>query len=85
LETDRDQEEIPGFEIKIFDNGSGIPREYHDRIFDEFEILPCSIADLPQTGLGLAFCKMVVEAHGGTIKVENNIPRGTIFTIRILN
>lgn len=38
-----------------------------------------------QIGLGLAFCKMIVEAHGGTIRVENNQPQGAIFEITFPN
>jgi len=37
--------------------------------------------EVSQIGLGLAFCKMVVEAHSGTIFVEDNQPQGSIFTV----
>ena len=34
-------------------------------------------------GLGLAICKRMIEAHGGTISVESKVGKGTIFTIKI--
>jgi signal transduction histidine kinase len=40
-------------------------------------------ADIPQVGIGLAFCKMVVEAHGGTISVNDNQPQGAVFTVEL--
>jgi signal transduction histidine kinase len=41
------------------------------------------MSDVSQIGLGLAFCKMVVEAHGGEICVRNNQPQGAIFEITL--
>jgi signal transduction histidine kinase len=38
---------------------------------------------VPQVGLGLTFCKLVVEAHGGRIFVTPNQPQGSIFTVEI--
>jgi K+-sensing histidine kinase KdpD len=56
----------------IADNGPGIPPEYHEVIFRKFERL--KNPNIPRTrssGLGLAFCKLVVEAHGGRIWVQS--------------
>jgi signal transduction histidine kinase len=39
--------------------------------------------DISQVGLGLAFCKMVVEAHGGQIFVDANGPKGSVFSMEI--
>jgi K+-sensing histidine kinase KdpD len=39
--------------------------------------------NLLQVGLGLAFCKMVVDAHGGNIFVEDNQPVGSVFIVEI--
>ena len=69
--------------IQVLDEGPGIPEEHRDRIFDKFEIVEAKKSGIPQVGLGLAFCKMVVEAHGGRIFVDANGPEGTIFTVEI--
>ncbi len=69
--------------IQVLDEGPGIPEEHRDRIFDKFEIVEAKKSGIPQVGLGLAFCKMVVEAHGGRIFVDANEPEGTIFTVEI--
>lgn len=58
-------------------------REVRERIFDKSEIIPMKREGLSQIGLGLAFCKMVVEARGGQIRVERNEPRGSIFVVQI--
>ncbi len=69
--------------IQVRDQGPGIPEEHRQRIFDKFEIITLKRQSVPQVGLGLAFCKMVVEAHGGRIGVKPNDPAGTIFEIEI--
>jgi signal transduction histidine kinase len=73
----------PGLRLKVIDEGPGIPEMYRASIFDKFKIVDLKEQDVPQTGLGLAFCKLVVEAHGGKIFVDANRPRGSIFTIEI--
>jgi len=69
--------------LQIIDEGFGIPEEDRERIFDQFEIVSLKAKGVAQTGLGLAFCKMVVEAHGGQISVTANTPQGSIFTVQI--
>lgn len=69
--------------INIMDQGEGIPEEYRNRIFNKFEIVNLKKKGVRQIGLGLAFCKMVVEAHDGKIWVEDNDPVGSIFKIEI--
>jgi K+-sensing histidine kinase KdpD len=68
--------------IQIADSGSGVKEELREVIFEKYEIGTFNKA-ASQIGLGLAFCKMTVEAHGGQIKVEKNQPQGAIFTIDI--
>jgi len=73
----------PHVRIQVLDEGPGIPEEHRDRIFDEFEFVASKERNVPQCGLGLAFCKMVVEAEGGRISVGANEPKGSVFTVEI--
>jgi two-component system, NtrC family, sensor histidine kinase KinB len=66
----------------VQDNGPGIPREEQIRIFEKFTRLQSN--RFPKgIGLGLAFCRLAIEAHGGKIWVESNIGEGSrfIFTL----
>jgi len=68
--------------FSVKDNGNGLAPEYHQRIFDKFEQveLKDSGVKVGTGGLGLAFCKMAVEAHGGEIWVESEGEgKGSIF------
>jgi signal transduction histidine kinase len=66
--------------IQIADEGVGIQEDLKQRIFEKYEVGKF-MPGVTQLGLGLAFCKMVIEAHNGTIIVEDNHPKGTIFTV----
>ena len=60
----------------VADDGVGIPPEYHDIIFRKFEqVKTPHIPRVRSSGLGLAFCKLVVEAHGGRIWVKSGPER----------
>src|SRR4051812_86424 len=64
--------ENDGTLFTVADNGVGIPPEYHDIIFRKFEqVKTPNIPRVRSSGLGLAFCKLVVEAHGGRIWVKS--------------
>lgn len=69
--------------MQVVDEGSGIPEEYRNRIFEKFEVVDLKRKGIPQIGLGLTFCKMAVDAHGGRIYVKSNHPRGSIFVVDI--
>lgn len=72
--------EGPAAAISVIDDGAGIPKEYHEKIFEKF-----GQAELRRegaktdTGLGLTFCKLAIEAHGGTIGVKSEPGKGSEF------
>ncbi|MDI9640322.1 hybrid sensor histidine kinase/response regulator [Geitlerinema splendidum] len=68
--------------IRTLDEGPGIDEAVKERIFDKYEV-GTLMSGVTQVGLGLAFCKMVIEAHQGSISVEANQPKGSIFTITL--
>lgn len=63
-------------QVRITDQGPGIAPEQAERIFERFS--PVN-GDRRSTGLGLAFCKLVIEAHGGRIWVESAPGKGSTF------
>jgi len=71
-------------QIDIEDQGRGIPEKEKKRIFEKFyRVGDEDTRKTKGTGLGLYIVKEVAEAHNGTIKVLDNEPRGTIFSIRL--
>ena len=65
--------------VSVADNGPGIPKEFHQRIFEKFSQVDSKKNKQHGTGLGLAFCRLAVEAHGGKIGVESNVGQGSTF------
>lgn len=72
-------------ELAIRDSGSGIPPETLPKIFDPFFSTKSGPDDSGKggTGLGLAACKEIIDAHRGKIRVESTVGVGTAFTIRL--
>ncbi len=70
-----------GLELYVADTGAGISAAYHQRIFDKFFQVAADDGESSSagSGLGLAFCKLIVEAHGGTIWVESPGQGGSTF------
>ena len=66
----------------VQDSGPGVDPEFQDLIFDKFKRIP-SHQDIKGLGLGLAFCRLSVEGHGGKIWVENAPEGGSIFSFTI--
>lgn len=70
--------------VHISDNGPGIPDVEKAHLFDMFYTASQGKADSRRgLGLGLGLCRSIVEAHGGQISVEDNIPHGSIFTFTL--
>jgi len=73
-----------GVLFTVTDDGIGIPEAYHDLIFRKFGSLQRNAsAGPPSTGIGLTFCKLAVEAHGGQIWVESREGEGSVFRFTI--
>jgi len=66
-------------EIRIADDGIGIPEKNKSRIFDK----GFTFGAQGHTGLGLYIVKTVVEGYGGRVWVEDNVPKGTVFIIAL--
>jgi len=71
--------------IEVADTGPGIPAAYLDRVFEKFvRVGGRSEGRHDSTGLGLAFCRLAVEAHSGTISVASQVGVGTTFRLELL-
>ncbi|MEF3695131.1 MAG: ATP-binding protein [Candidatus Cloacimonadota bacterium] len=68
--------------VSIKDDGVGIPLSFQKKIFEKFVQIPGQ-NDAQGTGLGLMICKEIIRAHGGTIWVESEPGKGTVFAFTI--
>jgi signal transduction histidine kinase len=69
-----------GVELAVTDQGPGIPEESREKIFEKFGRLDMRKDGLSANrGLGLTFCRLAVEAHGGVIWVEDGEQGGASF------
>ena len=74
------EESEKALEIKVADQGRGIPPEYIDSVFERFSQVKKSDAkNRKGSGLGLAICKAIVEKHGGKIGVTSEEGKGSTF------
>ncbi len=69
--------------VQVIDQGPGIPEEHQQAIFEKFKIVEMKQRGVSQIGLGLAFCKLVMDAHEGGIVYSPNQPVGSIFTLTL--
>jgi signal transduction histidine kinase len=71
-------------EVRVVDTGIGIPAEERPKVFDPFyQVDSSTTREYGGAGLGLSIVKRLVEAHGGTIRIEDNPPRGTTFVVTL--
>jgi signal transduction histidine kinase len=94
LGVDFEDEDATGFallapvhtriEIRVTDSGIGIPQRERGRVFDPFyQVDSSSTREYGGTGLGLSIVKRLVDAHQGSIQIEDNVPQGTVFVVRL--
>ncbi|MDL1971038.1 MAG: hybrid sensor histidine kinase/response regulator [Candidatus Desulfofervidaceae bacterium] len=70
--------------VMVIDNGYGIPKSYLSKIFDKFAQIEIKKKQGKfHTGLGLPFCKLAIEAHGGRIWVESKSGKGSTFSFTL--
>jgi len=67
-------------EVRLSDDGCGIPEDLGIRVFDPFFTTKLSRTN---TGLGLSICRNILDEHGGTIGFESRPGSGTVFTVRL--
>lgn len=71
-------------EISIGDSGCGIPNDKLQKIFDPFYTTKTADAQgQGGTGIGLSLCRKIIEAHKGRIRVESEVGKGTMFTLKL--
>ncbi len=71
-------------ELSVIDNGIGINPQDHERIFEEFRMLDNVLTKKQQgTGLGLALSRRLAQLHGGTVRVQSELGRGSTFTLSL--
>ena len=70
--------------IRVTDNGNGIVDDMKPHIFEMFYTGKNTVADSRRSfGIGLTLCKSIVELHGGTLTLTDNVPHGCIFTFTL--
>jgi two-component system sensor histidine kinase KdpD len=74
------QREGEGLTLRVRNEGPGISRAERERVFEPFYRGATAERTVPGSGLGLAICRGIVEAHGGTIRVEPTA-RGTSIAV----
>lgn len=82
------EQELPKqlrLKVSVMDTGLGISKENQEVIFDEFaQVYYASTTEIYQgTGLGLAICKRIVDLHGGTITVQSEENKGSVFSFEL--
>ena len=84
-DTQRDEDSHAGAHLLlgVTDDGPGIPRAEQAALFEKFTQVAGRTGRRKGTGLGLAYCRLAAEAHGGQIWVESNNGEGSTFILRL--
>ena len=78
------KDDLTHIEVTVSDKGCGIPEKDQNRIFEKFgQVELREERKKYSSGLGLTFCKLAVEAHGGTIAVDSKVGQGSTFKFRL--
>jgi two-component system phosphate regulon sensor histidine kinase PhoR len=73
-----------GVEVSVADDGPGIPAEARERVFERFYRVDAARSrEQGGTGLGLSIVKHIVQAHGGEVRLESELGRGSTFFLRL--
>lgn len=76
----RVEHKVGTLRVSVRDNGPGVPREFHTLIFEKCGLTPDGRkVKRRSSGLGLVFCKLAVEVHGGRVGVESDTDQGSTF------
>ena len=71
-------------ELRVIDRGAGIPVDLREQVFEKWRRLERGIdRGTSGRGLGLAFCKLAVTSHGGTIRADAHAPSGTEMIVEL--
>jgi signal transduction histidine kinase len=74
----------PAVTVEVTDNGMGMPQDELSLLFTHYrQVSSAKKVKEKGTGLGLAICKLIVEAHGGTIEVASVLGKGTTFLFKL--
>lgn len=75
--------DLPVCRIVVEDDGPGVPLHFRETIFDKYSVVEAEGSPVRQTGLGLTFCKLAAQAHGGRISVVSRQPHGSAFVVEL--
>jgi signal transduction histidine kinase len=77
--------EAGGLLLAVRDEGPGVPQEFREAIFEKYARIERNAErrHLGSRGIGLRFCRVAAEAHGGRIWVEDNAPKGAAFFVEL--